>query len=112
MHKKNDKIAALLHRKRSEQRKSFAVLLDPDKIDFSSFPDFLRQAAAHHVDFFFVGGSLVTRYALDQLVESLHGLAGDAYLLSGNKAKACELWNTGTVLRDSLANLRYSQNCR
>ena len=72
MHRKNDKIAALLHRKRSEQRKSFAVLLDPDKIDFSSFPDFLRQAAAHHVDFFFVGGSLVTRYALDQLVEAIH----------------------------------------
>ena len=72
MHRKNDKIAALLHRKRSEQRKSFAVLLDPDKIDFSTFPDFLRQAAAHHVDFFFVGGSLVTRYALDQLVEAIH----------------------------------------
>lgn len=72
MQKQNDKIAALLYGKRSEQRKSFAVLLDPDKIDFSSFPDFLRQATAHRVDFFFVGGSLVTRYALDRVVEAIH----------------------------------------
>ena len=85
MHKKNDKIAVLLHRKSSEQRKSFAVLLDPDKIDFSSFPEFLRHATACGVDFFFVGGSLVTRYALDQLVEAIHlHTAIPAILFPGN----------------------------
>ncbi|MPR33721.1 geranylgeranylglyceryl/heptaprenylglyceryl phosphate synthase [Salmonirosea aquatica] len=72
MQQKNDKIAALLQKKRTEQKKSFAVLLDPDKIDFSSFPDFLRKATEHKVDFFFVGGSLVTHYALDRLVAAIH----------------------------------------
>ncbi len=72
MHKKKDKIATLLHHKREKHKKSFAVLLDPDKIDFSSFPEFLGYAAELEVDFFFVGGSLVTRYAIDQLVEAIH----------------------------------------
>lgn len=72
MHKKKDKIAALLYQKRKEQKKSFAVLLDPDKIEFSIFPEFLYQAEKLGVDFFFVGGSLVTRYAIDQLVDAIH----------------------------------------
>ncbi len=72
MQPKNDKIAALLQKKRSEQKKSFAVLLDPDKVDLAVFPEFLRNAAAYGVDFFFVGGSLVTRYAIDQMVAAIH----------------------------------------
>jgi len=72
MQPKNDKIAALLQMKRSEQKKLFAVLLDPDKVDFAVFPEFLGKAAAHAVDFFFVGGSLVTRYAIDKMVAAIH----------------------------------------
>ncbi len=72
MQQKNTKIAALLQKKRHEQKKSFAVLLDPDKVNFSHFPEFLANAAACGVDFFFVGGSLVTRYAIDQLVAAIH----------------------------------------
>jgi putative glycerol-1-phosphate prenyltransferase len=72
MQYKNDKIAALLQKKRSEQKKSFAVLLDPDKVDFAGMPELLETAAAHGVDFFFVGGSLVTRYAIEQMVAAIH----------------------------------------
>ena len=72
MHNRKDTIAALLQQKYAEQKRSFAVLLDPDKIDFTTFPQFLEQAEAWGVDFFFVGGSLVTRYAIDQLVDAIH----------------------------------------
>lgn len=72
MHQKNHKIATLLQQKRTEQKKSFAVLLDPDKIDLPSFPAFLNKAVVHGVDLFFVGGSLITHYAIDQLVDAIH----------------------------------------
>ncbi len=85
MQHKNDKIAALLQKKRSEQKKSFAVLLDPDKVDISAFPDFLAKAARCGVDVFFVGGSLVTRYAIDQLVTAIHAHTDiPAILFPGN----------------------------
>jgi phosphoglycerol geranylgeranyltransferase len=66
------KIAELLLARKAQKRKSFAILLDPDKVDISTFPDFLAQAVNHHVDFFFVGGSLITHYAIDQLVSAIH----------------------------------------
>jgi geranylgeranylglyceryl phosphate synthase family protein len=60
----------LIERKRTG-RKSFAVLLDPDKIDFETFPAFLRKSAEHGVDYFFVGGSLITTYVIKELVEAI-----------------------------------------
>jgi phosphoglycerol geranylgeranyltransferase len=68
----NHKIADLLSTRKQEKRKSFAVLLDPDKVNFSTFPKFLEYAAGQGVDFFFVGGSLITNYAIDQLVAAIH----------------------------------------
>jgi phosphoglycerol geranylgeranyltransferase len=49
-----------LVRLRAEKRKAFAVLLDPDKIRLETFPRLLEQAVLHGVDYFFVGGSLIT----------------------------------------------------
>jgi phosphoglycerol geranylgeranyltransferase len=68
----NHKIAELLLARKAQKRKSFAILLDPDKVDISSFPEFLEQAVNQKVDFFFVGGSLITHYAIDQLVSAIH----------------------------------------
>ncbi len=68
----NHKIAELLLSRKAEKRKSFAVLLDPDKVDLNTFPDFLEQAVGQGVDFFFVGGSLITDYAIDLLVSAIH----------------------------------------
>jgi phosphoglycerol geranylgeranyltransferase len=65
-------IADLLLRRKTEKRKSFAVLLDPDKVNLSTFPKFLEYAAGHGVDFFFVGGSLITNYAIDKLISAIH----------------------------------------
>ncbi|MBE9465462.1 geranylgeranylglyceryl/heptaprenylglyceryl phosphate synthase [Dyadobacter subterraneus] len=64
----NHKIADLLSSRKEEKRKSFAVLLDPDKVNLDTFPDFLEKAVENEVDFFFVGGSLITNYAIDKLI--------------------------------------------
>ncbi|KAA0990953.1 phosphoglycerol geranylgeranyltransferase [Dyadobacter aurulentus] len=68
----NHQIADLLSMRKIEKRKSFAVLLDPDKVNLSTFPKFLEYAAGHGVDFFFVGGSLITNYAIDKLISAIH----------------------------------------
>ena len=68
----NHKIAELLLARSVEKRKSFAVLIDPDKVNFDTFPAFLKAAEAHGVDFFFVGGSLITDYSIRQLIEAIH----------------------------------------
>lgn len=68
----NTKIAELLLARRTEKRKSFAVLLDPDKVDIRTFPEFLDFAKHQNVDFFFVGGSLITNYAIGQLIAAIH----------------------------------------
>jgi phosphoglycerol geranylgeranyltransferase len=41
-------------------RKHFAVLLDPDNLDEASCLNLLSLSETHQVDFFFVGGSLIT----------------------------------------------------
>jgi phosphoglycerol geranylgeranyltransferase len=85
MHKKSQTIASTLLQKHTEQKKAFAVLLDPDKVDLSTFPAFLRKAVECGVDYFFVGGSLITRYAIDQLVEAIHAHTSiPAILFPGN----------------------------
>ncbi|SIT89591.1 geranylgeranylglyceryl/heptaprenylglyceryl phosphate synthase [Pontibacter indicus] len=41
-------------------RKHFAVLIDPDNLDEASCLNLLSLSETHQVDFFFVGGSLIT----------------------------------------------------
>ncbi len=65
---KNNIVARLLERKRSKI-KSLAVLLDPDKVEPETLPSFIQKAVLCGVDFFFIGGSLITNYRLDRLVE-------------------------------------------
>jgi len=59
-----DKI--LLGRKNGQ--KQFALLLDPDKVDMSNLPKLLDNAEQAGVDFFFVGGSLLLKNVLEQVV--------------------------------------------
>jgi phosphoglycerol geranylgeranyltransferase len=68
----NYKIAELLSARRIDKRKSFAVLIDPDKVNFDTFPAFLKSAEQNSVDFFFVGGSLITHYVITELIAAIH----------------------------------------
>jgi phosphoglycerol geranylgeranyltransferase len=65
-------IQTILQSNLQQQRKAFAVLLDPDKVDLVEFPFFLAQCVHHGVDFFFVGGSLITRYSADEIIAAIH----------------------------------------
>jgi putative glycerol-1-phosphate prenyltransferase len=49
-----------LQEKKSKKEKSFAVLLDPDKLDETSCKKMVKLGNDHKVSYFFVGGSLLT----------------------------------------------------
>lgn len=65
----NDNIITLLQERKRSKLKSLAVLLDPDKVDFDALPSFVEKAVSCGVDFFFIGGSLITNFQLDILVQ-------------------------------------------
>jgi phosphoglycerol geranylgeranyltransferase len=61
---------SLLEKKKAG-KKSFAVLVDPDKVSTSSLHDMVTQAVAAKVDYFFVGGSLVISDHLDSCIQQI-----------------------------------------
>lgn len=65
-------IRTKLQSNRKNGRKAFAVLLDPDKVELESFPFMLAESVRYGVDFFFVGGSLITRYTSDEIIAAIH----------------------------------------
>lgn len=61
-----------LHQRRRDGKKSIAVLVDPDKIEEPTrLLQLTRLAAENCVDFFFVGGSLITTPNLGQVVRQI-----------------------------------------
>lgn len=61
-----------LRQRRREGKRSIAVLVDPDKIDEPGrLIQLTRLAAENCVDFFFVGGSLITTTNLGQVVKHI-----------------------------------------
>jgi phosphoglycerol geranylgeranyltransferase len=63
-------LTTLYNRKEAGQR-SFAVLLDPDKVEQDAFKDLLIRSVENRVDFFFVGGSLITNFSLREVIETV-----------------------------------------
>lgn len=55
-------------RKRSG-KKSFAVLIDPDKVNDQTVAQLIEMSVSSKVDYFFVGGSLVVSNYLDQCLQ-------------------------------------------
>jgi putative glycerol-1-phosphate prenyltransferase len=66
--KQQDIYPSLCERK-ANGRKSFAVLIDPDKVDNEKMHRLLELAHAAKVDYFLVGGSLVISNYLDTCVQ-------------------------------------------
>jgi phosphoglycerol geranylgeranyltransferase len=52
-------------------KKSFAVLIDPDKVNVASIEELVRIGVDAGVDYFFVGGSLVISSHLDECVQQI-----------------------------------------
>jgi phosphoglycerol geranylgeranyltransferase len=61
---------SLLERKAKGQ-KSFAVLIDPDKITVEKLDELTKLAVSAGVDYLFVGGSLVISNRLDEVVQQI-----------------------------------------
>jgi putative glycerol-1-phosphate prenyltransferase len=71
---------SLLDRKKNGQ-KSFAVLIDPDKVTTSSLHETIRLALEARVDYFFVGGSLVISDQLDACIQQIKAACSIPVLL-------------------------------
>src|ERR1700719_3812866 len=66
-----DAIYSALLLKKRPRRKSFALLIDPDKVDRVKTDSLIDLAVRARVDFLFVGGSLVVSDQLDQVVQQI-----------------------------------------
>ncbi len=66
-----DTIYSSLLLKKRTRRKSFALLIDPDKVDPAKTASLIELAVKARVDYLFVGGSLVVSDHLDQVVQQI-----------------------------------------
>jgi phosphoglycerol geranylgeranyltransferase len=51
--------------------KSFAVLLDPDKLDDISLKRIIDLSEESNVDYFFLGGSLLSKYNIPEIIKTI-----------------------------------------
>jgi putative glycerol-1-phosphate prenyltransferase len=65
----NEAIYNSLASRKKGGKKSFVVLIDPDKVNDHSLQSTIRLAVEAGVDYFFVGGSLVVSSYLDECVQ-------------------------------------------
>lgn len=61
-------------RNKQQGHKSFAVLIDPDKVDHTKSEQLVKLATEARVDYFLVGGSLLISNHLDECIQSLKAL--------------------------------------
>ena len=66
-----NKLYDIITQGKSNAKKAFAVLIDPDKINDQSLTQTIDIAVKSKVDYFFVGGSLVVTDTLDAVVTSI-----------------------------------------
>ena len=67
--------------KKQTGKKSFAVLIDPDKVDNEKIDQLLSLAIDAKVDYFLVGGSLVISSHLDECIRQIRSCANIPVLL-------------------------------
>lgn len=63
------KVFQQISTQQAKGKKSLAILLDPDDIDLNSLAERVQLANEAKIDFFFVGGSLITDDCLDKTLE-------------------------------------------
>ncbi len=65
------KIYSSISARKQQGKKSFAVLIDPDKVDEQSIEEITSMAVEAEVDYLLVGGSLVITNHLDEVVQQI-----------------------------------------
>jgi phosphoglycerol geranylgeranyltransferase len=80
-----------LQQKKAEGKKSIAVLVDPDKVsDTGRLHHLINLASENCVDFFFVGGSLITTTNLNDVVSEIkREVSVPVVLFPGNNMQIC-----------------------
>lgn len=63
-----DKLYQDMKNRKEKGQKSFACLLDPDKLSLKNVDEIIRLSKEAKVDYFFVGGSLIINLMLDELI--------------------------------------------
>ena len=66
-----NQIYTLLEERKRQQKKSFAVLIDPDKVDERILTKLVDRTKKHRPDIFLVGGSLITSGSLKETISFL-----------------------------------------
>ena len=67
----NHKLYTEFIEKKAKGIKSFAVLIDPDKVDDASLTKLIALSVQAKVDYFFVGGSLVVSNSTDECISKI-----------------------------------------
>ncbi len=62
------------HQTKKERKKRFAVLIDPDQYKQGYLPQIVEQAHIGQIDYFFVGGSLLTQNQIHNCLKELKQL--------------------------------------
>jgi putative glycerol-1-phosphate prenyltransferase len=63
-------IYSRIHEKFSQKRKQLAVLVDPDKHNLSDFEPLAKKLGSYPIDYFLIGGSLLSKDLLDECLEA------------------------------------------
>src|SRR5688500_12062890 len=64
-------ILSILNEKKKSRKKSLALLIDPDKTENDSLLDVIDKSEKAKVDFFFIGGSLITNGNLESCIRDI-----------------------------------------
>ncbi len=74
--------------KKKEGKKSFAILIDPDKITIPKLEALIKLSTTASVNYFFVGGSLIINNQLDKVVQHIKSNCSiPVVLFPGNPAQ-------------------------
>jgi len=65
------KLLSFINNSKKNSNKMFAILIDPDKVEFNSLKNVISLAIEAKVDLFFVGGSLLIENKLDFCIETI-----------------------------------------
>ncbi|MEA5459630.1 geranylgeranylglyceryl/heptaprenylglyceryl phosphate synthase [Arcicella sp. LKC2W] len=60
-----------LYKRKAQGQKSFAVLIDPDKVNLDNFSNLLNLCTEYGADYIFVGGSLITNYVISEVITQI-----------------------------------------
>jgi phosphoglycerol geranylgeranyltransferase len=60
-----------LYERKAQGQKSFAVLIDPDKVNLDNFSNLLNLCTEYGADYIFVGGSLITNYIITEVITQI-----------------------------------------